>query len=274
MVVSLANSTRNTYSVRFVQAMMVNLAQSTRTVSLIRRGIATSVALAHTVRVVALNRAGRALVVGLVQVFKSTGRAKDVIVLAVNRALGSRTLHYILNSQAMRIMGIGVRRIVSFTRIARPIAVGIVSASKVLGLNRLAKVLLVPFGGIFKKATQSKSSTVLQAASVTVTKGYINNRGVRVTATYLIGTSKSRTYARKAIAMAVARVRFGITAAVKNIRMIGDKVSNESVNQTSNYALSNNEDLPINPTVVNDPGAADYIEPGGTEGDATIPEPK
>ena len=132
----------------------------------------------------------------------------------------------------------------------------------------------MPFGGIFRRATQSKSSTVLQAASVTVTKGYINNRGVRVTATYLIGTSKSRTYARKAIAMAVSRVRFGITAAVKNIRMIGDKVSNESVNQTSNYALSNNEDLVINPTVVNDPGAADYIEPGGSEGDATIPEPK
>ena len=113
-----------------------------------------------------------------------------------------------------------------------------------------------------------KNASVLQSVSATVTKA--NNRKKYATATisYQIGTTKSRTYFRRAVATAVGLVRYGLSM-VMNVRSIESAEANP-INGVNFYVTPNNVDVVGEYTSENDqPG--DYSEPVNNLGEDVVP---
>ena len=113
-----------------------------------------------------------------------------------------------------------------------------------------------------------KNASVLQSVSATVTKA--NNRKKYATATisYQIGTTKGRTYLRKAIATTIGLVRYGLSL-VMNVRSI-ESAKVQPINAVDFYVTPNNPDLVGEYTSENDqPG--DYSEPVNNLGEDVVP---
>ena len=113
-----------------------------------------------------------------------------------------------------------------------------------------------------------KNASVLQSVSATVTKA--NNRKKYATATisYQIGTTKGRTYLRKAIATTIGLVRYGLSL-VMNVRSV-ESAKVQPINAVDFYVTPNNPDLVGEYTSENDqPG--DYSEPVNNLGEDVVP---
>ena len=113
-----------------------------------------------------------------------------------------------------------------------------------------------------------KSAIVLQSVSATVTKA--NNRKKYATATvsYEIGTKKSITYFRRAIATAVSLVRYGISMVI-NVRSI-ESAKVEPVNEVNFYVTPHNVDVAGDHATENDQ-TAPYSEPLYNSGEDVVP---
>jgi len=135
--------------------------------------------------------------------------------------------------------------------------------------RKIAKNIVIFIGKVVSggKVTH-KNASVLQSVSATVTKA--NNRKKYATATvsYEIGTTKGRTYLRRAIATTVGLVRYGLSL-VMNVRSV-ESAKVEPVNEVNFYVTPNNPDVVGEYTSENDqPG--DYSEPVNNLGEDVVP---
>ena len=276
VAVSFAKSSRNVFYQRLSQANLIGQANSSRTVAAIKNSITQSVILSSTVRTVALNKVGRALLISLAQVYKGINRAKNTTVLLILFAKNSRTLHYLVNSRVIAIFRASTVYNLAIVRIAKAIVIGISTARRTVSLNKLGRALYVPIGGLFRGINRPKKVVVLEAAAATVTKNIQFGRGASATIVYRIGTSQNFTRARRAIATMVSMARFGIKAAVMNIRAIANEDKIESEIQTNYYVIPANPGpgpVPGNETEIFDNVPEDYNEQDDAIGDSQIPDP-
>jgi hypothetical protein len=149
---------------------------------------------------------------------------------------------------------------VLFTNMARSV--------KSHGFKKTAKALVTQLAIATRIRGRNKTAGVIQSAAATVTKSKGQHRKGIVTVTYEIGTSRSRTFARKAIATSIGLVRYGLSM-IMNVRSV-ENAQVQPVNDINFYVTPNNPDVVGNYTSENDqPG--DFSEPFNGLGEDVVP---
>jgi len=272
--VQIAKSSKYINRVKMVFAKQVQLARSSKTISYIRRSTVTAVKIARVTKIAAISKFVKVINVARGYDGKITLAIKFVTVTAIKAAKSTRIATHVRTSKALAVPKGQPKRTVNLLKITRALSVKIGKSLRIVSLHKLGKALRTPIAFVTKRRVSTHKVVVLQSAAATVTRQKVVNRSSSVTATYIIGTSKNRTYVRQAIATAVLAAKYAV-AQIFNIRITADEVNVEPIAQTPNYVLpeTNLEPIPGDGTDIFDDVPFDYNEEDDGLGDAIIPDP-
>ena len=245
-----ANLVRTTKVARFTRqgtAIFVNVITSDKRSRFIRVARATATNIAFDGKIDQFYRYVIALATGVINTTKSSRFNRNASANRTNLA----------NAKKDRATSI------------KTLFTGLTTNTKSHAYRKIAKNIVIFLGKVITGGTANyKTASVMQSVSATVTKASNRKKYATATISYQIGTSKSRTYAKRAIATAIGLVRYGLSM-VMNVRSIESAEANP-INGVNFYVTPNNVDVVGEYTSENDqPG--DYSEPVNNLGEDVVP---
>ena len=242
--ISLVNSKRGKFA--SVRVTFANLAKTTRLSRFNRKSTATVSNLAIGVKRVSKIRVARVLVANLATDIKVVLRKRVAAVIAISLTKTTRG-----RKTSIKVTSTNV---VKVSRIARLIRRSTANVTRLVSVVRNRKV--------------SKNAIAMQTVMASVTRVKGAHRVSNVTMTYQIGTTKSKTLFRKAIATTAGLIRYGVNR-VMNVRSV-ENAQVQPINEINFYVTPNNVDVVGEYTAENDlPG--DYAEPSNNLGEDVVP---
>ena len=309
-LVPLSNSLKRSNRVKFALALESSLSRLLKSVNRVKRSVVNSPSLAIAIKSINRVKQSRVVSSSLIVTRKNFNRAKQAIANTTSLVTSSKTFIRVKKAIANQInlaastktfkrvkFSIACATIVAVSfKSTRRLKLSRVLSTSLARINKskksqvkvvssyLARVVkskaflrktvvnLTKIVRLNKIRGQNKKVVVLESASATVTRVKGLRRNSSVTISYKIGTTKSRTFFRKAIANLTGSIRYGI-ARVINIRQT-ENASTQPVNVTQNYAVTNNNlDLVEDYTNIYDSTPVDYDSPNDQLGEAIIPDP-
>jgi hypothetical protein len=247
VLVELAKTTKIVKFARQAKATIINIAVITKKSKFIRFAKATAINIVSDSKIDQFYRYAVARVSNLAQTIKLSKFTRKANVNRINLARTNK------------------RRATSI----KALSTNLSANTKSHAYRKIAKNTTIFIGNILAGGKNNKKSViVLQSVSATVTKA--NNRKKYATATvsYEIGTKKSITFFRRAIATAVSLVRYGISMVI-NVRSI-ESAKVEPFNEVNFYVTPNNVDIAGDHATENDQ-TAPYSEPLYNSGEDVVP---
>jgi len=309
-LVRLSNSLKQSNRVKFALALESSLSSLLKSVNRVKRSVVNSPSLAIAIKSINRVKQSRVVSSSLIVTRKNFNRAKQAIANTTSLVTSSKTFIRVKKAIANQInlaastktfkrvkFSIACATIVAVSfKSTRRLKLSRVLSTSLARINKskksqvkvvssyLARVVkskaflrktvvnLTKIVRLNKIRGQNKKVVVLESASATVTRVKGLRRNSSVTISYKIGTTKSRTFFRMAIANLTGSIRYGI-ARVINIRQT-ENASTQPVNVTQNYAVTNNNlDLVEDYTNIYDSTPVDYDSPNDQLGEAIIPDP-
>jgi len=244
-----------------IKVILAELAKTTKTAKFTRRATATIVNIAVTSKLSRFIRVAKATAISIVSDSKIDQFYRYAVARVVNLAQTTKLSKFTRKANANRtnLARVNKRR----STFVKALVTNLSTNIKSHAYRKIAKNITIFIGNIGAGKNNKKSAIVLQSVSATVTKA--NNRKKYATATvsYEIGTKKSITYFRRAIATAVSLVRYGISMVI-NVRSI-ESAKVEPVNEVNFYVTPHNVDVAGDHATENDQ-VADYAEPTNEPG--------
>ena len=262
--INLVNIRRNLSRSRLFYAIQSSLALTGRNFKRSRTSTANATNLIKVLKTRVFIKASKSIVTGFISNIKSARRIKTVLVNAIGYIRPSRIDHFFRFGTARLAQLASTKRRFALIRAGRAVAINLVSVIKFRSKLLKAFASAIPLARVFKNKTQHRVSGPIQIVTATITRTKGRHRSAAVTVTYEIGSTKTKTLFRKAIATAVGLYKYSLRR-VANIRSKESAVV-QPVNLINFYVTPNNVDVAGNYTAGTDQ-PSDYAEPTNNPGD-------
>jgi len=250
-----------------IKVVFAGLAKTTKIFKFTRRATATDINLATTRKLSRFIRVAKAIATNIA----FDGKIDQFYRYAIARTTGliktTKLSRFNRNANANRInlARTNKRRATSI----KALSTNLTTNTKSHIYRKIAKNIVIFIGkAVSGGKVTYKNASVLQSVSATVTKANNRKKYANATISYQIGTTKSRTYFRRAIATTVGLVKYGLSL-VMNIRSI-ESAKVEPVNEVNFYVTPHNVDVAGDHATENDQ-TAPYSEPLYNSGEDVVP---
>ena len=250
-----------------IKVIFANLVRTTKVSRFARQGTAIFVNVITSDKRSRFIRVARAIATNIAFDGKIDQFYRYVIALATGVINTNKSSRFNRKADANRTNLAGAKK--SRATSIRVLFTGLITNTKSGAYRKIAKNIVIFIGKVVIGGTVThKDASVMQSVSATVTKASNRKKYSTATVSYQIGTTKSRTYLRKAIATTIGLVRYGLSLFM-NVRSV-ESAKVQPINAVDFYVTPNNPDLVGEYTSENDqPG--DYVEPVNNLGEDVVP---